>query len=111
MLAPTRNSGPVRFPEAMISQFMVDEFEAAQAHKLHEWSEMERKRFNRSNHLRGQLKKVLPKGRNPKTSLREYADEAIYRLNDVVRARVLSITAQLDALEAAETLEQIEKVA
>jgi hypothetical protein len=111
MLAPTRTSGPVRFAEAMISQFMVDEFEAAQAHKLQEWSDMERERFNRSNHLRGQLKKVLPKGRHARTSLREFADDAIDRLSDVVRARVLSITAQLDALEAAETLEQIEKVA
>lgn len=111
MLAPTRHSGPVRFPEAMIAQFMVDEFEAEQAHKLQEWSDMERTRFNRSNSLRGQLKKVLPKGRHPKTSLRDFADEAIGRLNDVVRARVLSITQQLDALEAAETLEQIEKVA
>ena len=111
MLAPTRNAGPVRFPENMIAQFMVDEFEASQAHKLQEWSDMERQRFNKQNHLRGQLKKVLPKGRSPKTSLREYADQAIDRLNDVVRERVLSITAQLDALEAAETLEEIEKVA
>jgi len=111
MLAPTRTAGPVRFPEKMIAQFMMDEFEAAQAHKLQEWSDMERQRFNKQNHLRGQLKKVLPKGRSPKTSLREYADQAIDRLNDVVRERVLSITAQLDALEAAETLDQIHKVA
>jgi len=111
MLAPTRNAGPVRFPEALISQFMMDEFEADQEHKLQEWSDMEHQRFKKQNHLRGQLKKVLPKGRHAKTSLREFADEAIDRLSEVVRARVLSITAQLDALEAAETLEQIEKVA
>ena len=111
MLAPTRNAGPVRFPESLISQFMMDEFEADQEHKLQEWSDMEHQRFKKQNHLRGQLKKVLPKGRHPKTSLREFADEAIDRLSEVVRARVLSITAQLDALEAAETLEQIEKVA
>ena len=111
MLAPTRNAGPVRFPESLISQFMMDEFEADQEHKLQEWSDMEHQRFKKQNHLRGQLKKVLPKGRHPKTSLREFADEAIDRLSEVVRSRVLSITAQLDALEAAETLEQIEKVA
>ncbi len=111
MLAPTRNAGPVWFPENMISQFMVDEFEADQAHKLQEWSDMERQRFNKQNHLRGQLKKVLPKGRHPKTSLREFADQAVDRLSDVVRARVLSITAQLDKLEAAETLAEIDAVA
>jgi hypothetical protein len=111
MLAPTRNAGPVRFPEAMISQFMMDEFEAAQAHKLQEWSDMERQRFNKQNKLRGQLKKVLPKGRHPKTSLREFADHALDRLSEVIRARVLSITTQLDALEAAETLAEIDNVA
>ncbi|MCD1266052.1 hypothetical protein B5M44_24950 [Shinella sumterensis] len=111
MLAPTRTAGPVRFPENMIAQFMMDEFEADQAHKLQEWSDMERQRFNKQNHLRGQLKKVLPKGRNPKTSLREHADMAIDRLSEVVRARVLAITAQLDALEAAETLAEIDQVA
>jgi hypothetical protein len=111
MLAPTRNAGPVRFPEAMISQFMIDEFDAAQRHRLQEWTDMERRRFKKQNHLRGQLKKVLPKGRNPRSSLREYADHALDRLNDVVRARVLSITAQLDALEAAETLAEIDAVA
>lgn len=111
MLAPTRSAGPVCFAETMIAQFMMDEFEADQAHKLQEWSDMERQRFNKQSHLRGQLKKVLPKGRNPKTSLREHADIAIDRLGEVVRARVLAITAQLDALEAAETLEEIEKVA
>lgn len=111
MLAPTRTACPVRFPENMIAQFMMDEFEAAQAHKLQEWSDMERQRFKKQNHLRGQLKKVLPKGRNPKTPLREHADMAMDRLNDVVRARVLAITAQLDALEAAETLAEIDAVA
>ena len=72
---------------------------------------MERQRFNKQNHLRGQLKKVLPKGRNARTSLREHADMAIDRLSEVVRARVLAITAQLDALEAAETLAEIDAVA
>jgi len=111
MLAPTRDAGPVLFPEALISQFMLAEFEAAQDRRGTEWADLERARFNKVNKLRGQLKKVLPKGRSPKTSLRDFADEAIGRLSDIVRARVLSITAQLDALEAAETLEQIEKVA
>ncbi|MDG4675852.1 hypothetical protein P9A16_32650 [Shinella sp. 838] len=111
MLAPTRNAGPVQFPQNMIAQFMVDEFETEQAQRLQEWSDIERKRFIKANNLRGQLKKALPKGRHPKTSLREYADQVLERLGEVMRARVLVITAQLDALEAAETLEEIEKVA
>ena len=103
VLAPNCNLGPIRFSETLIGQFMVDEFEATQQHRLQEWSDMEYRRFNKQNHPRGQLKKVLPKGGNPKTSLREHADIAIDRRNEVVRAGVLAITAQLDALEAAET--------
>jgi len=111
MLAPTRNSGPVLFPESLISELMMIEFKDAEARRMQEWSDLERVRFNKANSLRGQLKKILPKGRHSKTSLREYADLSIDKLNELVRARVLSITAQLDALEAAETLDQIEKVA
>lgn len=111
MLAPTRNSGPVVFPETLISELMVIEFKAAESRRIQEWSDLERVRFNKANKLRGQLKKILPKGRHAKTPLREYADMSIEKLNEIVRSRVLSITAQLDALEAAETLDQIEKVA
>lgn len=111
VLAPTRESGPVRFPESMISELMLIEFKAEQSRKLQEWSDVERARFNKQNQLRGQLKKILPKGRHARTPMREYADQVMGRLNEVIRERVLSITAQLDAIDAAETLAEIDKVA
>ncbi|WP_312410519.1 hypothetical protein [Shinella sp.] len=91
MLAPTRSAGPVRFPENVIAQFMMDEFEAgAQAAGMVRHGAPA---VQQPNHFRGQLKKVLPNGRKAKTSLREHADMAIDRLSNVVRARVLAITA------------------
>lgn len=111
VLAHTGESGPVRFPEGMISELMLIEFKAEQSRRIQEWSDVERARFNKQNFLRGQLKKILPKGRSAKTPMREYADQVIDRLNDVIRERVLSITAQLDAIDTAETLAEIDKVA
>ncbi|MGJ7039162.1 hypothetical protein J2Y63_002417 [Shinella sp. BE166] len=111
VLSHTKESGPARFPESMISELMLIEFQAEQSRMLQEWSDIERARFNKQNYLRGQLKKILPKGRSVKTPMREYADQVAGRLSEVVRDRVLSITSQLDALDAAETLAEIDKVA
>ncbi len=111
MLAPSRKAGPVVFPEVIISRLMLAEFEVEQAKKLQSMVNMEQKRFRKANELRGQLKKILPAGRHSKTSMRDYAQESINRLSDVARNRVLSIIKQLDALEAAETLEQVDAVA
>lgn len=111
VLAPSRFDGPVRFPEGVISKLMVAEFDAAQQAQQEGWSEMETKRFKQSEHLRGQLKKILPKGRVRTVSMRDWADTVIDKLNDGAKSQVRALIDKLDRLQTAETLAEIEKVA
>lgn len=106
MLAPSRIHGPVRFPESTISKIMLAEFEAKQQflHQLHV------DKMQRADALRGQLKKILPKGRARTIPLREYADVVIHHLSDGARKRVLGIIQELDSLTSG-TLALIDKVA
>lgn len=111
VLAPSRGMGPVRFPESVISSMMVAEFDAAQKAQYEEWRVMEAKRFKQSEHIRGQLKKILPKGRVRTVSMRDWADVVIDKLNDGAKSQVLTLIDRLDRLQTAETLAEIEKVA
>lgn len=111
MLAPSRNDGPVRFPEATISKVMLAEFESRERHLHIQRTQAETERFMKAEGLRGQLKKILPKGRARTVNMREWADKVIDRMNGDSKQRVLGIIAELDSLYAHETLEQIEKVA
>lgn len=111
MLAPSRTSGPVRFPESIISKLMLAEFDAKE--RLLHWrrTKAEGEKFTRAEGLRGQLKKILPKGRTRTINMREYADKVIGTLNDGARERVLGIIKELDSLYADETVAEIGKVA
>ncbi|MDX3973276.1 transcription termination/antitermination NusG family protein [Shinella sp.] len=111
MLSSSRFSGPVRFPESLISKLMLAEFDEAQAEQHAGWQEMENLRFKRSEQLRGQLKKILPKGRVRTVPLRDWADVVIGRMSTGAQSQVRALIDRLDKLQAAETLAEIEEVA
>lgn len=111
MLAPSRTSGPVRFPEAIISKIMLAEFEDRLGQRFGRETVIETERFMKAEGLRGQLKKILPKGRARTVNMREWADKVIDRMNPESKQRVLGIIKELDGLYADETLDKISEVA
>lgn len=111
MLAPSRTAGPVRFPEATISKIMLAEFEDRQSQRFGRETVIETERFMKAEGLRGQLKKILPKGRARTVNMREWADKVIDRMSGPSKERVLGIIKELDSLYADETVAEIDKVA
>ncbi|CAN7451257.1 hypothetical protein LJR235_002908 [Pararhizobium sp. LjRoot235] len=111
MLAPSRNSGPIRFPETTIAKLMLAEFDACERHLHDQRVRTETAKFMKAEGLRGQLKKILPKGRARTVSMREWADRFIDNLNDGARPKVLGIIKELDSLYADEAVAEIAKVA
>jgi len=111
MLAPSRNAGPVRFPESTISKLMLAEFEDRQSQRFGRETAIETERFMKAEALRGQLKKILPKGRARTVSMREWADRVIDRMNGDSKERVLGIIKELDSLYADDSVASIGEVA
>ena len=111
MLAPSRTSGPIRFPETTIAKLMVAEFDAKE--RLLQWqrTKSEREKFTKAEGLRGQLKKILPKGRARTINMRDYAARIIDTLSDGAREKVLGIIIELDSLYADDTVAESREVA
>lgn len=111
MLAPARNAGPVRFPEEAISKLMLAEFESRERLLHIQRTQAETERFMKAEGLRGQLKKILPKGRARTVNMREWADKVIDRMSGPSKERVLGIIKELDSLYADETVAETREVA
>lgn len=110
-LQTNRDSGPLRFSEQDLAVMMLAEWKAEQNRKFAQALKEEVDRFNRKNKLRGELKRFIPKGRGVRINLREQAERAIHMMPDVVKARVLGIIKELDALENGDELDPVARVA
>lgn len=110
-LQTNRDSGPLRFSEDDLSPLLFAEWQVREQRRFERAQRQETARFNRRNKLHGELKRFLPKGRGVRINLREQAEKTIHSMPDVVKARVLGIIKELDALDSDDGIDLIAKVA
>ena len=72
---------------------------------------VEKEKSSQLMHLRGNLRKILKKGRSIRLNLKEQALLAIQSMDEQSKNTVLGILAELDSLEAYDGLATIDRVA
>lgn len=98
LLKINRELGPIEFNEDVIGSLMIADWESRQKHDFQRAVRHETDRVTRIRHLRGQLHKILPKGRGARISMTLQADRAIENLNAALKDRVLCILNELNEL-------------
>ncbi|WP_017272669.1 transcription termination/antitermination protein NusG, partial [Sinorhizobium meliloti] len=81
------NYGPLEFPDATIESLYFAEHERRQAFLYEQHCRKESWRQERVHHLRGQLRKILPKGRKARVSMVDQAEMAIDSLSPQIKER------------------------
>lgn len=92
------NYGPLEFQDGIIEALYFAEHERRQAFLYEQHCRNENERHEQIQHLRGQLRKILPKGRKARASMVEQAERAIDSLSPQIRERVQQILSELNSL-------------
>lgn len=103
--------GPVRFSGDDLAIIAAEEFRRRQEFRREALVRMEKEKSNQVLKLRGQLRKVLPKGRANKINLKDQAMLTIDSMEKEARKKVLGILQQIEALEGQDDLASIDRVA
>lgn len=90
--------GPLEFPDGMIEDLYFAEHERRQAFLYEQHCRRENWRQERVQHLRGQLRKILPKGRKARVSMVDQAEMAIDSLSPQIKERVQKVISELKGL-------------
>ncbi|RVG22251.1 hypothetical protein CN233_31935 [Sinorhizobium meliloti] len=99
--------GPLEFPDGMIEDLYFAEHERRQAFLYEQHCRKENERHEQIQHLRGQLRKILPKGRKARVSMVDQAERAIDSLSPQIKERVQKIISELNALTGDAEVENI----
>ncbi|RVH91739.1 hypothetical protein CN074_27675 [Sinorhizobium medicae] len=94
------NYGPLEFPDEEIETLYFAEHERRQAFLYEQHCRKENERHEQIQHLRGQLRKILPKGRKARVSMVDQAERAIDSLSPQIKERVQKIISELNRLTA-----------
>lgn len=94
------NYGPFEFPDGTIEALYFAEHERRPAFLYEQHCRKENERPEQIQHLRGQLRKILPKGRKARVSMVGQTERAIDSLNPQIKERVQKIMSELNALTA-----------
>jgi len=92
------NYGPLEFPDGIIEALYFAEHERRQAFLYEQHCRKENERHEQIQHLRGQLRKILPKGRKARVSMVDQAERAIDSLSPQIKERVQKIISELNGL-------------
>ncbi|RVK37691.1 transcription termination/antitermination NusG family protein [Sinorhizobium meliloti] len=92
------NYGPLEFPDGTIEALYFAEHERRQTFLYEQHCRNENDRHEQIQHLRGQLRKILPKGRKARASMVEQAERAIDSLSPQIKERVQKIISELNSL-------------
>lgn len=98
LLKINRELGPIEFHEDVVASLMLADWEGRQQHDYQRAVRHEHDRVTRVRHLRGQLRKILPKGRGARISMTLEAGKAIENLNTALKEKVLTILSELNQL-------------
>lgn len=107
LLKINRDLGPIEFNEEIISGLMFAEWEATQQFIFERKVREEHDRVNRVRHLRGQLRKIMPKGRGARLSMTLQADQAIDSLNAPTKEKVIHILNELRGLTEGDGVDSV----
>lgn len=99
-----RDFGPVRFPESIVSDLMMADFQAKQAYLFEQHERKEDERLGRIQKLRSDLRRILPKGRAVRVNMVDQAQKIIESLPDKHRQRVEDIVRELNGLTGQERI-------
>ncbi len=103
------NYGPLEFPDGTIEALYFAEHERRQAFLYEQHCRKENERHEQIQHLRGQLRKILPKGRKARVSMVDQAEKAIDSLSPQIKERVQKIIRELNILTADVEVENLRK--
>ncbi|WHS95405.1 transcription termination/antitermination NusG family protein [Sinorhizobium kummerowiae] len=103
------NYGPLEFPDSTIEALYFAEHERRQAFLYEQHCRKENERHEQIQHLRGQLRKILPKGRKARVSMVDQAERAIDSLSPQIKERVQKIISELNTLTADAEVENLRK--
>jgi hypothetical protein len=106
-----RDFGPVRFRVEDISVMAGEELRRRQEIRHDKITRFEKEKSSQVMHLRGNLRKILKKGRSAHINLKEQALAAIKSMDEENRTAIMGILAELDSLEAYDGLASIDRVA
>ncbi|PDT47316.1 hypothetical protein CO661_14130 [Sinorhizobium fredii] len=98
LLKIDREYGPIEFSGEVIEKLILEDLDEKHTFMIGRYARQEAERINRVRNLRGQLRKILPKGRGARISMTLEADKAIESLNAHSRERVLNILSELRQL-------------
>ncbi|WP_457814158.1 transcription termination/antitermination NusG family protein [Sinorhizobium meliloti] len=101
--------GPLEFPDEEIEVLYFAEHERRQAFLYEQHCRKENERHEQIQHLRGQLRKILPKGRKARVSMVDQAERAIDSLSPQIKERVQKIISELNSLTADMEVENLRK--
>lgn len=98
LLKIDRDYGPIEFDRNLIESLILEDVGRKHSSMIERYARQEAERVSRVRHLRGQLRKILPKGRGARLSMTLEADKAIENLNAKSKDRVLNILSELRQL-------------
>ena len=101
--------GPLECPDGIIEDLYFAEHERRQSFLYEQHCRKENERHEQIQHLRGQLRKILPKGRKARVSMVDQAERAIDSLSPQVKERVQKIISELNSLTADAEVENLRK--
>lgn len=101
------NYGPLEFPDGTIEALYFADHKRRQAFLYEQHCRKENERHEQIQHLRGQLRKILPKGRKAGVSMVDDAESAIDFLSPQIKERVQTIISGLNSLTADAEVENL----
>ncbi|XWQ43737.1 hypothetical protein RV997_22735 (plasmid) [Sinorhizobium meliloti] len=108
-LRGANSTGHSSSPTVAIEALYFAEHERRQAFLYEQHCRKENERPEQIQHLRGQLRKILPKGRKARVSMVDQTEKAIDSLSPQIKERVQKIMSELNALTADAEVEDLRK--
>ncbi|MBX5063302.1 transcription termination/antitermination NusG family protein [Rhizobium lentis] len=103
--------GPIRFSGDDLSIIAAEELTRRQAFRRERITRIQKETESQAMQIRGNLRKILPKGRGNRINLRDQALIAIKGMKPEMQSKVMGMLAQLEQLDAYVGLETIDRVA
>ncbi|TBZ81544.1 hypothetical protein E0H61_14780 [Rhizobium leguminosarum bv. viciae] len=103
--------GPIRFSGDDLSIIAAEELSRRQEFRRERITRIQTETARQMMQLRGNLRKIMPKGRGNRINLKDQALIAIKGMKPDMQSKVMGMLLQLEQLEAYEGLETIDRVA
>ncbi|MBB3743887.1 hypothetical protein FHX10_003386 [Rhizobium sp. BK591] len=103
--------GPIRFSGDDLAVIAAEELSRRQEFRRERITRIQTETAGQVMQLRGNLRKILPKGRGNRINLKDQALIAIKGMKPEMQSKVMGMLLQLEQLEAYEGLETIDRVA